>query len=491
MSQKTVRNIAKVIALVLVGALVITSFTFVFSWADGSIAVYAAKGSDEQNIDLKKELSQIEDLILTLRESYMDDVSSGVLIDGAYKGIMESLGDPYSVYYESEEESRGFEESVSGEFSGVGVSLDQIGGVTKVVAPISGGPAEEAGVLSGDVVIRVDGTDVSAMPLAQIVSMLRGKEGSKAEMTVKRNDKTLTFSLVREKIKLASVSAELLPGNIGYIKITQFDNDSHLEFKSARLKLLADGAKSFVVDVRNNPGGYVGTAADIAGQLMPEGPVVHFIKQGEVVETIESDGRSGPEYPAVLLVNEGSASSSEILAAAWQDSGSAKIVGAKTYGKGIAQQIFPLSNGSKIKLSMYYFVSPKKNPINKVGVTPDYVVRNHTAAGEEAAAKLYNDYKLFAPMSEKSKPKRGDTGLNVFGAQQRLSLIGYKLSVSGTMDDSTVSAVKAFQKNAGLSPYGVLDYSTMAKLDKASLEYVTGASGSKDLQLEKAIELLQ
>ena len=490
MSQKTVRTVAKVIALLLVGALVITSFTFVFSWADSPAPVYAANPSNDEGIDWEKELSQIERLIQIVQADYLDDVSVRSLIDGAYKGILDSLDDPYSVYYDSEEESQEFEESVSGEFSGVGVSLEQVGNITKVVAPISGGPAEEAGVLSGDVVINVDGADVSAMNVTQIANMLRGKEGSKVDMTVKRNERTLTFYLIREKIKLASVSFELLPRDIGYIKISQFDNDSHLEFKAARLKLAADGAKSFIVDVRNNPGGYVGTAADVAEQLMPEGPIVHFLKQGEIVETISAGGRSGPEYPVVLLVNAGSASSSEILAAAWKDSGTAKIVGTQTYGKGLAQQIFTVADGKKVKLSMYYFVSPKKNPINKVGVTPDYVVKNHVAFDEEEATKLYNEYKLFAPMSDKSKPKRGDAGLNVFGAQQRLSLIGYKVMVSGTMDDSTVESVKAFQKGEGLFPYGVLDYSTMDKLDKAVLEYINGAGNRKDLQLEKAVELL-
>jgi carboxyl-terminal processing protease len=257
------------------------------------------------------------------------------------------------------------------------------------------------------------------------------------------------------------------------------------------LKLLAAGAKSFIVDVRNNPGGYVGGAVDIAEQLMPAGPIVHFQQQGEIVETYSANGTGNLDVPVVLLINEGSASASEILAAAWQDSGTAILVGMQTYGKGVAQQIIDTAGGGKAKLSMYYFLSPNKDAIDRVGVKPDYIVRNYTESDVSAAERLYDEYKGFAPMTEKSKPSLGDTGLNVFGAQQRLSLLGYGLKISGTMDGETAAAVKAFQAEQGLFPYGVLDYSTMNALDKAVLEYITGAADRKDLQLEKAIELLK
>ena len=310
-------------------------------------------------------------------------------------------------------------------------------------------------------------------------------------MTVLRGNNTITFSMIREKIRVASVNHELLSDNIGYIRIAQFDSDAHLEFKEAKLKLLAAGAKSFIVDLRNNPGGYVGTAADIAEQLMPGGPIVHFQKQGVITETISADGRGDLRFPVIVLVNGGSASASEILAAALKDSGRAKLVGTQTYGKGVAQQIVSVAGKSKMKLSTYYFLGPNKGSINKTGITPDYIVSNYETIDADKPSELYDKYKGFAPMIEKTKPKLGDTGLNVFGAQQRLSLLGYKLNITGVMDADTVTAVKSMQKVKGLSPYGVLDYSTMGTLDKAALEYVSGVSKQKDLQLEKAIELLK
>jgi carboxyl-terminal processing protease len=486
MNQKTTRRIAKIIAIALVGALVITSFSFVFTWAGGSSQVY---GASYQEPDWNKELSELRDFILKTKAGYKDEVTYESLIKGAYEGIVDALGDPYSVYYGSESESNQFEESVSGEFYGIGVQLEQVSGVSKVVAPIPGTPAEKAGMLSGDIITKVDGKDVSAMSLNAIVNLLKGKSATKVSVTVQRGNISLTFSMVREKIKLTSVNYKLLSGDIGYIQITQFDSDSHLEFKDAKLKLMAEGAKSFIVDVRNNPGGYVGTAADISQQFMPKGPIVHFENQGKILETISADGRGDLKMPVVVLINEGSASASEILAAAWQDSGTAKLVGTRTYGKGVAQQMMTTATGGKIKLSTYYFLSPNKKVIDKVGVTPDYTVKNYGAT--EEGMKIYEKYKDFAPMAEKTKPVKGDTGLNIFGAQQRLSLLGYNVVISGTLDDKTFEAIKLFQKEKGLYSYGGLDYSTMAMIDKATLEYASGEARGKDLQLEKAIELLK
>lgn len=487
MNPKTTKAIAKTIAILLVVALVVTSFSFVFFWGAAPLVVYATQ---EKEPDWNEELLLIKELIMETKAGYKDDIPYEDLLNGAYEGIIDTLGDPYSVFYISDSESQEFVESVSGEFYGVGVSLEMMEGLCKVVAPIPDGPAEKAGILSGDVVTAVDGHDVSGKVLEEIVHRLRGEGGTKVTMTVLRSGKTLTFPLIREKIKLAAVSYELLPEDIGYIRISQFDNDVHLEFKNAKLKLLADGAQSFIVDVRNNPGGYVATAMDIAEQFMPLGPIVHFQQQGEVVETLSADGRGDLGMPVALLVNEGSASASEILAAAWKDSGTATLVGMNTYGKGVAQQILNTARGNQVKLSTHYFLSPKKNVIDKVGVAPDHTVRNYTSLDLDRAEQVYEEYKKFAPMKEKNKPSLGATGLNVFGAQQRLSLLGYGTEVSGTMDGKTFSAVKGFQQEQGLFPYGVLDYSTMAALDKAVLRYVSGAVEGKDLQLEKAIELL-
>jgi carboxyl-terminal processing protease len=484
MNPKMTKIVARILAIILIAALVITSFSFVFFLATGDGAVYGA--TTKERLFLDKELDFLEELMIDVKSNYKDDISYEELVEGAYQGIFEALGDPYSVYYSTDEESDNFVESVSGEFSGVGVSMEDVDGKCRVVAPIPGTPADKAGIQAGDVITKVDGVDVFEMNLDSIVGRIKGEAGTKVTLTIDRNGLTLTFTLTREVIKTSSVSFRMVEPTIGYIQIAQFDNDSHVEFRNAKLQLISQGAKSLVVDVRNNPGGFTKVAADIANQLMPKGPITHYEQRGTIVETVSSTGEGDLGIPVILLVNEGSASASEILAGAWQDSETAILVGTTTFGKGVAQQLISLENGDQMKLSVFYFLTPDKQVIDKVGITPDYIVDTYKGAEKEA---LLDDLKSFAPMAEKEKPKAGDTGLNVFGAQQRLSLLGYGVAVTGTMDGKTVDAVKSFQKTQGLYSYGVLDYSTMGRLDTAAANFVLSADNEMDLQLEKAIEL--
>ena len=261
---------------------------------------------------------------------------------------------------------------------------------------------------------------------------MRGEAGTKVTLTVDRTGKTMSFTLTRAKVKNVSVFSKVLDDSTGYIQITSFDNDTNIEFKVALKVLEKQGIKSLIIDERNNPGGLVSTAMDIANQLMPKGPITHFMKQGEIVESYSADGSATFDLPLVLLVNEGSASASEILAGALQDSKTATLVGTTTYGKGVAQQVTDFSDGASMKLSMFYFLTPNKNKIDHIGITPDYTVQNTANANAE---QLTEKYAGFAPMSEKVKPKAGSVGLNVYGAQQRLAMIGYIVKVSGTMDD--------------------------------------------------------
>jgi carboxyl-terminal processing protease len=261
-----------------------------------------------------------------------------------------------------------------------------------------------------------------------------------------------------------------------------------LEFKAARISLANKGARAFIIDLRNNPGGLINPAVDIANQLMPEGPITHFAQKGTIVETLYASGQVATKLPIVVLVNKGTASASEILAGAFQDSGIAKVVGTTTYGKGVAQQISTLKNGATFKLSNYYFLTPNQKKIDQVGIQPDYTIDNQENAFADVLLQEYVD---FAPMNEKVKPKPGSMGLNVFGAQQRLDMIGYDVPINGMMDPATVAAVHKFQKEQGLYAYGTLDYATMSTLEKATVDYITNSKSGGDLQLEKAISLLQ
>lgn len=490
MNPYKARKIAKVIALIIAFAMIITSFSFVMFipglfGMEGSV-VYAATTSEDKELD--QQMENLKQYMEFIRENYKDSIPYSQLVNGAFEGVTNSLGDPYSVYYGASGEGENFVQSVTGEYSGVGLSLEDYNGQCRVVAPISGTPAEKSGIKSGDIVTKVDSVDVTSKTLDEVVSMMRGEAGTKVTLTINRNGQVLSFTLTREQIKNVSVNSKMLDDKIGYIQITSFDNDSNVEFANALGDLKKAGVKSLIIDERNNPGGLVSTALDIANQLMPKGPITYFQQKGSIVETYSADGSRSIDVPIVLLVNEGSASASEILAGALQDSKTATLVGTTTYGKGVAQQVSEFTNGATMKLSMYYFMTPNKNQIDHTGVKPNYTVQNTTNVNAE---ELADKYMAFAPMSEKVKPKAGSTGLNVFGAQQRLSMIGHVVTISGTMDATTVDAVKKFQKESGLYSSGILDYSTMGALDKATIDYITGTKGAEDLQLKKAIELLK
>lgn len=483
MNLKTTKRIAAVIAILLAVVMVVTSFGWVF--ASEANTVYGMSEEDSAYTD--EQLAFMKQLMDYIQHNYKDPVEVKKMLEGAYTGLFDSLDDPYSVYYLSESEKDSFVDSVNGEFGGVGVSLESREGRCVVVAPIAGSPAEQAGLRSGDVIVKVNGADVTGKVLSEIAALLRGNEGTTVTVTVDRDGTKLNFTLVRATIRTESVSYKMLENKIGYIQLTQFDNDSDQEFRNALSMLLAEGAKSFIVDVRNNSGGYVDTAAAIAETFMPAGPIVHFTRQGKTLDTLYASGNNRVNAPLALLINEGSASSTEILAGAWQDSGTAVLVGTTTYGKGVAQQVLNLRNGYSMKLSLYYFTTPKNRTIDKVGVQPDVTVTNCSGQTQE---ELQAQYKAFVPMSEAVKPNLGDTGLNVYGAQQRLALLGYDTSVTGTLDEITYSAIKRFQSDSGLYSYGKLDYTTRDRLDHAAAAYVSGAEKGKDLQLEKAIETL-
>ncbi|MGI6751851.1 MAG: S41 family peptidase [Anaerovoracaceae bacterium] len=492
MRPKAVKRIAAAIAIVVSVAMLVTSFSFIYYIGSDSGVVYGAvpqqqgQGEAGKSDFVSGELDFMKLVIDALQEYYKDEIDPKDLVEGAYQGIFDRL-DPYSIYYNTEEERKRFEDEVEGVYDGIGINMEMVDGSCQIVTPLAGSPAERVGLLSGDIIKMVDGNSVSGLALSEISTRIRGPVGTSVTLVVERNGKEISFTLIREKIKTLSVEYRLIEGTtIGYIQIARFDSGTDKEFRNAKIMLMGEGAKSFIVDVRNNPGGLVNAAANIASQWMPKGAISHFERQGKIIDTLKAEGPGDPGAPLILLVNEGSASASEILAGAWQDSKTAKVVGTTTYGKGVAQTIFNLKNGHSMKLSIYYFLTPDKKVIDKKGITPDYYVSNRVGGDPE----MLQEYIKFVPMSDSLKPKLGDRGLNVFGAQQRLNMLGHKVKISGTMDLETWEAIKEFQKERGLHPYGVLDYTTRDSLEKSASDLASGIS-SEDLQLKKAIELLK
>lgn len=317
-----------------------------------------------------------------IEENFLFDVDEEKLEENVYKGLFQGLGDPYSVYMNSDE-FKSLIESSEGEFAGVGivVSATEDGYIT-VVSAVEDTPAAKAGIKSGDRIVKVGDESFTGEQMDQAVDLMRGKPGSTVKLTLSRpkkdaEDEIIEVELKREIITMRTVKSQMMDENIGYIAISQFDNHTYEDFKSDYEKLKKDGAKSIVLDLRGNPGGVMNTTVEIADMLLPEGPIVKTVdKAGN--EHIEKSGKDMEDLPIVILVNEGSASASEVLTGALRDYDIAKVVGTNTFGKGIVQKVFPLTkdreNGPGVKLTVSEYFTPKGVKIHKKGIEPDYIV---------------------------------------------------------------------------------------------------------------------
>jgi len=305
---------------------------------------------------------------------YSDDVTEEELKEGIYTGYINALGDPYSVYYDKEE-TKALYESTEGEYSGIGVVFSQNMNtkISTAVRVYKNSPAAEAGIEQGDILYKVNGRDITSEELTDVVNEIRGEEGTTVELTVMRGSdmEEITMEVTRRKIEVETVTYEMKEDNIGYICVTEFDKVTYKQFEEALSDLNDQGMNGLVVDLRSNPGGNLSTVVKMLDLMLPEGIVVYTEdKNGEKVE-YTSD--AGQEYdgPLAVLVNGYSASASEIFAGAIQDYGVGTIVGTTSYGKGIVQQLLPLSDGTCVKLTVSEYFTPNGRNIHGVGIEPD------------------------------------------------------------------------------------------------------------------------
>ena len=486
-NQKLVRVVALLVALsmLLMTGIYIFSLTgwFGAELEQGGFVVRAAT----VGLTDSDRFRELEDFVDDLRFHYKDELPSDVLFQGLYKGLFDSLGDAWSVYYPSRETADKLIDSILGDYSGVGITMTMSDERVVITVVTPGGPADRAGIKSGDVIVRIDERSAAGLTLDEVALLVRGKEGTRVSLAVERGGTTKTYSMVREIIHAASVYPSVIEDDIGYIRITSFDSDTDKEFAQARLTLLNQGIRGLIIDLRDNGGGLMASALSIADQLVPfEGTLAHYERQGDIIETVSSSVNRTKQLPTAVLVNEYTASASECLAGALQDNGVARIIGRTTYGKGVAQMISQSPDGGAYKLSIYYFLTPHKRRIDGVGIAPDDVVHESGAlSAEEVTAIL----RILAPMNEPVRYYAGQMGLNVYGAQQRLSYLGYEAPLTGIMDGDTVASIRKFQADEKLSLYGGLDYTTMAALSAAFEYYVLGED--VDLQLAAAIDWLK
>lgn len=336
--------------------------------------------SVSSNKELPANLSytEVERMYDLLRAKYDGKLSEEALIDGLKSGLVEASGDPYSEYLDPKA-AKEFNEQLSGSFSGIGAQLgkDDDGNVT-VIAPIAGYPAEKAGLRAKDVIVTINGATTQGMSVDKAVSLIRGKAGTTVELAVVRGEREQKeFTITRENIQIPSVEYEILPGNIGYIQITQFWEDTPGLVQEAAREFKQANVKGVILDMRDNPGGSLPAAVDVASVWLPEGKTVLKEKRdGKVVQTYVSTGQDAlVGVPTVVLVNEGSASASEIVAGALKDNKVATLLGIKTYGKGSVQQVIGLQNGGELKVTVARWFRPNGENIDKKGIKPDTEIK--------------------------------------------------------------------------------------------------------------------
>ncbi len=333
--------------------------------------------------DVKEKLDVLQSAI---GYYYLDEANEDDLRDGLYKGLLEGLDDPYSVYY-TEEEYNEMMESSEGVYYGIGAYLQQDAETLeiKVVKPIPGTPAEEAGILPDDILKEVDGEDISQEDINVVVSKIKGAEGTKVLLAVQRvgEDGLVQFEITRRRVEAVTVEYEMLENRIGYISIMEFDDITRNQFQAAFDDLQEQGMKSLILDLRDNPGGNLDVVVDIADVLLPKGLVVYTEDKYGNREEFTTDAEHYFDKPLVVLINGNSASASEILAGAVKDYKSGTLLGTKTYGKGIVQQIVPLGDGTGVKLTVSKYYTPNGQNIHGIGIEPDETLEFDYDAYEE------------------------------------------------------------------------------------------------------------
>ncbi len=324
-----------------------------------------------------EDLKIFTEVLTSVQKNYVEPVKAKDLIYGAIKGMVTTL-DPHSSFMPPEA-FKEMQVSTKGEFGGIGIQLGLKENNLVVIAPIEGTPADRAGIKSGDFIVKVNDEITKDMTLNDAVQRMRGAAGGKVILTIQREGEQapLVFSLVRERIKIESVRFKMLEDGIGYVRISQFQEQTAKDLAKALNKLKDEKRQSLIVDLRNNPGGLLTSAVEVTEQFIESGKLVVFIKgrDGKKDEYFSDDRSEHEDFPMIVLVNEGSASASEIVAGALQDWGRSMVLGAQSFGKGSVQTILPLSDGAGLRLTTAKYYTPKGRSIQNEGITPDVVVK--------------------------------------------------------------------------------------------------------------------
>lgn len=418
-------------------------------------------------------------MYLTALDAILEE--SPELYETAVRAILESV-DENSAYY-NKEEAKKYIESLDDEVVGIGVSVLSQDGNLVVSQPIPGSPAEKAGIKAGDIIIAADGFDLTGMVIDSAVEYIRGKEGTTVTVTVLRSglDAPINFTIVREKVTSASVDYELIEQDgkkIARIMIYSFTENVASQFADAMAKAQEAGIKNIIIDLRDNGGGYLEQTVKIADMFLPEGKIITTEdRKIDMLDKVYKATGKATDYKIVILINEMSASASEVLTAALVENGAAVAVGTKSFGKGTVQAMYDVLDDALIKFTVAYYLTPNGNNIHKIGITPSSVVENSTVPVDMSQFSYFNLTKVY---------KLGDKDAEVENAKKMLETLGIFVGeINDIYDENLKGAVNLFQQAKGLYPYGVLDITTQMSL----YETLRTTQIEVDDQLQAAIDV--
>lgn len=434
--------------------------------------------TNNETADSMQKINKAYQLIVN---NYVDNIDKEELEEGAIKGMLSVLGDPYSVYMDKEMAQQ-FEQALDSSFEGIGAEISTEEGKVIIVSPIKESPAEKAGIKPNDQIVSVNGESVEGTDLQEVIQKIRGEKGTKVELEIVRQgvESPIRFSITRDEVPQITVHSEVKKEageNIGYVEITSFSEDTATEFTASLKELEQEGIAGLIIDVRGNPGGMLTSVNSILEELVvSDKPFVQIEHRDGEREQFFSDLQKEKEYPVAVLIDNGSASASEILAGALKEAENYTLIGEKTFGKGTVQQAMPMDDGSKIKLTLYKWLTPDGNWIHQKGIEPNLEV-------EKTA--LYQTH----PLQIEETLRRENNNEQVQFAQEILTSIGYRTDrQDGYFSSQTETAVKAFQGQNDIPVTGMIDESTAAKMQEVVRSEMQ--KDENDIQLQTALKYL-
>ncbi|MFB6466142.1 S41 family peptidase [Cytobacillus sp. Hz8] len=454
---------------------------FLIVFLAAGITVVALSFGDEKAVTVANERNEFDKLYTaydTINDNYYKKVDKDTLINGAINGMVEALDDPYSDYMD-EKEAGQFHETISSSFEGIGAEIEEQDDSIAIVSPIKGSPAEKAGLKPKDKVLSVNGKSLRGKSSSEAVALIRGKKGTKVTLEIERpgTKGTMTISLVRDTIPIETVYGEMLKDGIAKIQITTFSENTSKELIDKLNELQGKGMKGVILDLRQNPGGLLDQAVNIADLFVPSGKTVLKIedRKGKIEEIKATNSNQNSKIPLVVVIDKGSASASEILAGAVSESAGVPLIGEKSFGKGTVQNAKDFDDGSNLKFTTEKWLTPSGKWIHKKGIEPDYKVS-------------LPSYASLPFINPDSKLKMTDASDQIKVAEKMLKAVGYDPGkVDGYFDSQMKEAVMQFQKDQKLKADGILTGpDTLALMEKLREKIE-----KNDTQIKKAAEVLK